>query len=345
MLLPKARLAQPHKPIHLPKLPPDPKPSHRVIASATTYDSKSLGTRPRRRIIVKDGLMYFVLDSGATMHMVPFRTCFTKYAPVKNRVVRLADTTLLPIHGIGTITIEAQGKTISIHHVLHVPDLSEALFSCVQHQKFKGCSFHLENDMSTLAFPTFAISAPVSQEGKLWFHPCSNPSALSFDSSTSPTVASYKAAMAATAAVHATGSKIARLATLGLTPLGYARPAQAHPAQTLPPSVTQDPSVSPPLPPPFPPRPTPVPTSPPNIPLPVPPDISQLLTSIRPTPTDQVPSSAPGVRRLTPDELRMCIGYRNVSDYIRVIPRIASPTVKIVNVIDPTPQLGDVATI
>ena len=152
--------------------------------------------------------------------------------------------------------------------------------------------------------------------------------------------------MTATAAVHVTGSKIARLATLGLTPLGYARPAQTPAIQT---TTLSEPlpgsSALPAAPLLFPPHATPIPTPSPDLPLPVPPDISLLPTSIRPTPTDSVPSSAPGVRRLTPDELRMCLGYRNVSDYIRVLPRIASPTVKVVNIIDPTPQLGDVATI
>ena len=48
---------------------------------------------------------------------------------------------------------------------------------------------------------------------------------------------------------------------------------------------------------------------------------------------------------MSQDELRMSLGFRNVDEYVRILPHIAQPTITISTSIDSPPQLGSVATI
>lgn len=76
----------------------------------------------------------WVTDSAATAHMTPRREWFADYKKCETgRVVEIADSGLLPIHGSGTIIFEA--KVDGVWHkrrltdVQHVPDLKPNLFS------------------------------------------------------------------------------------------------------------------------------------------------------------------------------------------------------------------------
>ncbi|KZV49361.1 hypothetical protein F511_10901 [Dorcoceras hygrometricum] len=69
----------------------------------------------------------WIVDSGATDHMTGSYGLFSSYAPCAgNKKIRIADGSLSPIAGIGSITIS---KTLTLHDVLHVPNLSCNLLS------------------------------------------------------------------------------------------------------------------------------------------------------------------------------------------------------------------------
>ena len=117
----------------------------------------------------KPRLFKFIADSGANRHMVNSKDLFITYSPVKNAKVKLGDATKVPIHGIGTIEIiTPSNHKIRLHSVLHVPLLDQSLFSIKTHMKYQGCSEHSENNICTLAFPTFTFDTTNSNE--LEFH-------------------------------------------------------------------------------------------------------------------------------------------------------------------------------
>ena len=69
----------------------------------------------------------WILDSGATDHMTPYKHLFKSYeSMIPERHVQTADGTLLPVVGIGTLNIIPLGK---IHNVLHVPKFLVSLVS------------------------------------------------------------------------------------------------------------------------------------------------------------------------------------------------------------------------
>jgi transposase InsO family protein len=78
----------------------------------------------------------WIVDSGATSHMSPHKTCFHSYALINPRRVILGDDTVLEAVGKGQIVVdtEVRGrvKTITIQDVLHVPKLTANLLSVRQ---------------------------------------------------------------------------------------------------------------------------------------------------------------------------------------------------------------------
>ena len=69
----------------------------------------------------------WILNNGATHHITPIIDSFTPYVPcMGNRKLQSDEGTLLPVAGLGTITIEPLGK---LEHVLHVPKLFISLNS------------------------------------------------------------------------------------------------------------------------------------------------------------------------------------------------------------------------
>jgi len=70
-----------------------------------------------------------IADSGATDHMWPHYSAFTSYKPLTSKHVTLADNTLVPVVGIGSIKILFDGHVIGVRNVLHVPSLRVPLYS------------------------------------------------------------------------------------------------------------------------------------------------------------------------------------------------------------------------
>ena len=73
-------------------------------------------------------------------------------------IVILGDgVTKLRVHGIGTIAVEIQNKLIELHNVLYFPDISDTLYSIIEHGHQPDCSFVIKNGATTVGFPTFAL--------------------------------------------------------------------------------------------------------------------------------------------------------------------------------------------
>ena len=76
----------------------------------------------------------WVIDSGCSEHMDPSIKNFISYSEYKDpRFVRLANKALIPVLGVGTVTLDTRvGDTrrrTELQAVLHVPALANALLS------------------------------------------------------------------------------------------------------------------------------------------------------------------------------------------------------------------------
>eukprot|EP00956_Cyclotella_meneghiniana_P023356 scaffold45380_cov85-Cyclotella_meneghiniana.AAC.5 len=84
---------------------------------------------------------YCCADSGATRHMFPDYNAFVSYHPCHNKTVELGDSTELPILGYGTAKFSINGHVILVRNALHVPGLTDPLYSLRQHRFMQGCGF------------------------------------------------------------------------------------------------------------------------------------------------------------------------------------------------------------
>ena len=97
-------------------------------------------------------------DSGATRHMFPDYTTFVSYHKCHNKTVKLGDSTELPILGYGTAKFSLNGHVIVVRDALHVPGLTDPLYSLRQHRFMSGCGFFSHYDSGAfLLFPEFSI--------------------------------------------------------------------------------------------------------------------------------------------------------------------------------------------
>ena len=72
----------------------------------------------------------WIIDSGASNHMIDAHHLFSTYSPcVGNLKVKIADGTLSPVVGKGSVHIS---ESITLNPVLHVPHLSCNLLSISQ---------------------------------------------------------------------------------------------------------------------------------------------------------------------------------------------------------------------
>jgi len=123
--------------------------------------------------IMEPHQLTFVVDSGAYPHMCNTLAVFSQFQerllPGQERGVVLADgVTTAPIKGSGSIEFKIKDNMFRLNNVLYVPALSSSLFSIKQHCQYKGCYFHSENNIATLAFPSFTTTFPIKDE--LYLH-------------------------------------------------------------------------------------------------------------------------------------------------------------------------------
>ena len=131
-----------------------------------------------------------ILDSGATMHMTGDASLFSSFIPFPAghtyNVVLGDGTTHLPVSGIGTISLSLSPSThIRLHDTILVPGLHDTLYSIKRHILSSGCTFHGENSIIDLSFPTFSIKALTDPEISVEYAPLhySSPqSTMLFDS-------------------------------------------------------------------------------------------------------------------------------------------------------------------
>ena len=109
-------------------------------------------------------------DSGATNHMFSDYSTFISYHKCSNKTVKLGDSTELPILGYGTAKFSLNGKIIMVRNALHVPGLTDSLYSLRQHRFMEGCGFFSHHDSGAfLLFPTFTIKVDDSVDCLLNF--------------------------------------------------------------------------------------------------------------------------------------------------------------------------------
>ncbi|CAH9095979.1 unnamed protein product [Cuscuta epithymum] len=72
----------------------------------------------------------WLIDSGCTYHMTPFRNMFTSYSTCESGHVSLADNKKCKVHGMGDISLKFENGTVfKLKNVRHVPDLRHNLLS------------------------------------------------------------------------------------------------------------------------------------------------------------------------------------------------------------------------
>ena len=130
---------------------------------------------------VKNDLYNWVMDSGCTCHMTPFRSDFLPNSESTiDRVVEVADGFTVPAKISGTILLHVlndNGENIhlKLENVLHVPDLARRLFSLmslieqdhhVMLSKQHGVQilFHGETSKITLPMPNYHLFASASSD-------------------------------------------------------------------------------------------------------------------------------------------------------------------------------------
>ncbi|KAK4383933.1 Retrovirus-related Pol polyprotein from transposon TNT 1-94 [Sesamum angolense] len=73
----------------------------------------------------------WIIDSGCTFHMTPFRDILSNYKTEKLGCVSMANEKLCAVHGLGDVCmIFENGFKLTLKNVRHVPDLAQKLISC-----------------------------------------------------------------------------------------------------------------------------------------------------------------------------------------------------------------------
>eukprot|EP00956_Cyclotella_meneghiniana_P020999 scaffold37679_cov76-Cyclotella_meneghiniana.AAC.13 len=109
-------------------------------------------------------------DSGATDTMLPDKAAFVSYHPTPGSFVLLGDGTQLHQRGTGTAKIMLNGKILLLRNVLHVPALSEPLYSLRRHRMMPECGYYSSYDTgSHLLFPTFVLEVDTTVDNVLTY--------------------------------------------------------------------------------------------------------------------------------------------------------------------------------
>ena len=109
--------------------------SSTIIGSTTIANSGKKGFLTAFSTFPNNFSNIRILDSGATNHMTPLKHLFRLYEPmITGKHVQIADGTLLPVVGIGTMNIDPLG---TIYNVYYVPKLFVSLVSVQRLAKIK----------------------------------------------------------------------------------------------------------------------------------------------------------------------------------------------------------------
>ena len=137
-----------------------------------------------------------VADSGATDDMTPHADLFESitYYDTNNKYqpqVMLGDEeTFHPIVGYGYMNYSLNGHRIR-RRGLYIPGLGNTtLLSIKQHMQYKGNYFHAENNVASLAFPTFTIDLNTDDEISAEIESAHDDQILEYDEQSSEAVPS-----------------------------------------------------------------------------------------------------------------------------------------------------------
>ncbi len=112
-----------------------------------------------------DRLFPVIADSGANYHMFRDKAFFTALIPATGNVILGDGTTSVSIQGIGTITCKVGSDTLTISNVRYIPDLSESVYSLLQHIKTPGHGLDSTFEQGMyLTFPTFKTKAIIGSD-------------------------------------------------------------------------------------------------------------------------------------------------------------------------------------
>ena len=148
-----------------------------VIGSTSMANSGKDELLTNLSMLTNDLTSAWILDSGATDHMTPLTDVFESYEKLTpGKHVQTADGTLLPVVGIGKMSISHIGK---IDNVLHVPKLFVSLISVQRLAKLKEYSILFDDIDAYLCHKVdgWKIGLAKVRQG-LYYLPGRNPIAL-----------------------------------------------------------------------------------------------------------------------------------------------------------------------
>ncbi len=109
----------------------------------------------------------WMLDSGATHHMTPFKSDFTTYTQC-NGTVKLGDVSSTSQIGVGTVIFKScQGIKISLSNVLHVPNIATRYLS-TQELMEKGAQISMDKGAVRILVNGKCVASGYTEGCLLW---------------------------------------------------------------------------------------------------------------------------------------------------------------------------------
>ena len=120
-------------------------------------------------------LSKWIVDSGATKHMTPYKCSFATYEPIEATSVLMGDNGVVEAIGMGSIVVEVVvgGKTkkITFKDVLHVPKMKSNLLS-VSKLVMRGFVVHFNVHGCVVKSLGGDVVAKGFRNGNLYFITC-----------------------------------------------------------------------------------------------------------------------------------------------------------------------------
>jgi hypothetical protein len=121
-----------------------------------------------------------VADTGATDHMIPYKSCFISYKSISGLSVRMGHNSFVPVLGRGTAVFALNGNRVLVRNVLRVPGHAVPLYSLRTHATQRGCGFMGAEESGFLVyFPDFVLSVDTAMDSHLSFDPAGRSAPLS----------------------------------------------------------------------------------------------------------------------------------------------------------------------
>ena len=109
----------------------------------------------------------WLLDSGCSYHMTPYRDWFSSYDSIEGGVILLGNNVSCKVFGIGSVKIKMHDGIIrTLTNVWHVPDLKRNLISLSALDSF-GYSFSGQSGVLKVTKGTFVVMK-AEKIGKLY---------------------------------------------------------------------------------------------------------------------------------------------------------------------------------